>query len=200
MISRRTRPWPTIKAALTPIPCASYVARCSESGQGPPAVGVQDDGRDPLRKNRRRCLELLAQEPPGGVRVYVDEAGRNVESSGVDDGVGRPIVEPSRPNDASVPDPDVRRVPRVACPVENAAVLNENVVGIGASAQRGQQESEPKDRKAHRAQAYHRFQAMNEDIALIPHACHYAPCGTANAGRARSPAGRPSLDPQEARP
>ncbi len=42
-------------------------------------------------------------------------------------------------------------------PVENAAVLNENVVRIGAGPHRDPQESEPKDRIAHRAQAYHRL-------------------------------------------
>ena len=52
---------------------------------GTATVRVDEDRRDPLRKQRLRMAELGRGEAAGSVRVRVDEAGGDPEPAGVDD-------------------------------------------------------------------------------------------------------------------
>ena len=102
------------------------------------AVLVDDDRGDALRDQvgRGAAAGVLVAEPAArvgpvvGVRVDVDEAGRDVLAGCVDGARGLGASQRADRGDAPAADRDVGREPRVAGPVEDPAVPDQQVVRL----------------------------------------------------------------------
>ena len=91
------------------------------------AVGIRDDGGDPLRDERLALMQRGGPEPVAGMRVDVDEPGRDDAIAGVDDaGRGRGRKLPDG-RDAVAGDADVGAQPGVARAIHDAGVANQDV-------------------------------------------------------------------------
>ena len=111
-------------------------------GDGPrrAAVLVDDDGGDALRDEvRRRSTHRIRiakaaarARPIVGMRVDVDESGRDVLAGGVDGTRGLRVRQRADRDDAAAADRDVGGEPGIAGAVEHAPVLDQQVVSLDA--------------------------------------------------------------------
>lgn len=95
------------------------------------AVGIDQHRRDALGEHRLPVLERLGAQARAGMGVHVDEPGRDESIVRVDEGRGPRGTEGADGHDAVAADADVGPVPRVAGPVEDAPVANQDVEGLG---------------------------------------------------------------------
>jgi hypothetical protein len=94
---------------------------------GAAAVRVDEHGGDALSQHRLPVFEFGRGEAASGVRVHIDEAGGQRESVGIDRLGGQRAVEiPNRVN-AIAGHADIRADPRVAIPVEDVRVANQEI-------------------------------------------------------------------------
>ena len=92
---------------------------------GPAAVGVEHLGRDALREHVLGALEPLG----GGVRVDVDEAGRDVQAGRVDDRPRLLSRQRADPRDVAADDADVGHEAGLPGAVDDRAAADDHVEG-----------------------------------------------------------------------
>ena len=91
------------------------------------AVGIDEHRGQALREQRLAVLQLLGRQPAAGVRVHVDEAGRDVAIAGVDHRLRGGAAERSHRANAIAGDADVGAVPGIAGAIEHAPVAYQDV-------------------------------------------------------------------------
>ncbi len=93
----------------------------------PTAVRVDDHGGDPLSQHRLAVIEVSGQTF-AGMRVHVDEAGRDVLATRIHDRARPRLRECTDTDDPPAAHADIRLARRAAGTVEDQAVANEDVV------------------------------------------------------------------------
>ena len=94
---------------------------------GPAAVWVRDNRRDPLRQERLPLLQLRPDEPLGSVRMHVDEPGCDEPVGRVNRGRRPRGGQPADGRDAPTANADVGSRPGIARAVHDATVANQDI-------------------------------------------------------------------------
>ena len=94
---------------------------------GPAAVRIRDDRRDPLRQERLPLLQLRPDESFGSVRMHVDEPGCDEPVGRVNRGRRLRGAQPADGRDAPTANADVGPRPRIARAVHDATVANQDI-------------------------------------------------------------------------
>ena len=92
-----------------------------------PAIGVDEHGRDALSQHRLPVFEFGGGEAATGVGVDIDEAGGQRQAVGIDRLGGQGAVEIANRLNAIAGHADIGADPRVAVPVEDVRVANQEI-------------------------------------------------------------------------